>query len=347
MRPLSHSANLQAVKTKKQFPCKPNGMRTKSSAVRRIPGREDTMTKEGTALASDPARRTTLNLNNLLLGIVQSRACRYSACHIEFTVDLAEDLPNVSVEPDQLEHVLFTLITNAENAIGQDLGRPGQIQVTTAVEAGRVHVTVTDNGRGIHWLDMARIFDHHGPNVQLSICVAMMKEHGGDLYAWSRYGKGSAFTLELPAHVEIGQQQIRRPQGSTRPTLEGKRILVVDDEIHVTALIFDVLALEGANIDLANSGLQAIEQIKNKQYDLLICDQRMPDLTGERLYRWVESVAPELRDRVLFVTGDVPVDETKHSLMQTGVRCIRKPFRTAELVEAIEQVLSQSQRLGF
>src|SRR5438093_12721023 len=116
--------------------------------------------------------------------------------------------------------------------------------MTTAVEAGRVHVTATDNGRGIHWLDMARIFDHNGPNVQLSICVAMMKEHGGDLYAWSRYGKGSAFTLELPAHVEIGQQQIRRPQGSTRPTLEGKRIRVVDDDCYVTALIIYDLSRE-------------------------------------------------------------------------------------------------------
>jgi CheY-like chemotaxis protein len=305
------------------------------------------MTQEGTVLASDSISPTTFNLNELLLSMVQSRACRYRACHIEFTVDLPEDLPDVSVDPDPLEHVLSTLITNAENAIGPDLGRTGQIHVTAAMEGERVHVAVTDNGRGIHWLDMARIFDHQGPNVELSMCVEMMKEHGGDLYAWSSYGKGSTFTLELPAIVEIAQQEIRRPKLSTRPTLEGKRILVVDDEIHVTALIFDVLALEGANIDLANSGMQAIEQIKNKQYDLLICDQRMPDVTGERLYRWVESVAPELRDRILFVTGDVPIDDTKHFLMQTGVRCIRKPFRTAELVDAIEQVLSQSRRLCF
>ena len=124
------------------------------------------------------------------------------------------------------------------------------------------------------------------------------------------------------------------------------QILVIDDEIHITELIFDVLARQGARIDLANSGVEALDLIKKKNYDVIICDQRMPGVSGQRLYRLVESLNPELRHRFLFVTGDVVNAQTKRFFTQAGVRYIRKPFRIHELVDAIEGLLSRTQLLG-
>ena len=129
--------------------------------------------------------------------------------------------------------------------------------------------------------------------------------------------------------------------------LRGKQILVIDDEIHITELIFDVLSRQGARIDLANSGVEALEQIKKKNYDVIICDQRMPGLSGQRLYRMVESLNPDLQHRFLFVTGDVVNDQTKRFFLQAGVQYVRKPFRIQELVEAIEKVLSRTQPQNF
>ena len=121
---------------------------------------------------------------------------------------------------------------------------------------------------------------------------------------------------------------------------------MIDDEIHITELIFDVLARQGARIDLANNGLEALEQIKKKNYDVIICDQRMPGVSGQRLYRLVESLNSELRHRFLFVTGDVVNTQTKRFFTQAGVQYIRKPFRIQELIDAIEGLLSRSQPLG-
>jgi CheY-like chemotaxis protein len=91
-----------------------------------------------------------------------------------------------------------------------------------------------------------------------------------------------------------------RSPTSQGQSLHGKNILVIDDEIHITELIYHVLVREGASIDLANSGADAFNQIKTKDYDVIICDQRMPGISGQRLYRVLESSNPEMRHKFLF-----------------------------------------------
>jgi CheY-like chemotaxis protein len=181
------------------------------------------------------------------------------------------------------------------------------------------------------WLQMSRLFGDDCD--KLTSCAEALKGYGGDLYAWSSRGRGSMFTLEFPVE-----------ESSDEKTLRGKRILVIDDEVHIRALMYDVLEREGARIDLANSGVQALEMVKRHEYDLLICDQRMPDMNGDRLYRSVESLNPELTLRFLFVTGDAPTDVTQEFFAKAGVQYIRKPFRTVELIAAAEAVLNRNRR---
>jgi CheY-like chemotaxis protein len=286
--------------------------------------------------------QTMLDVNEVLRNVVHSHECRQSGAGIHFIVDCADALPSVSAGRDEIEHVLSVLVTNAEDAIGTNPDRPGQIHLKTAVLGSCIQVTVTDNGRGIHWREMASLFGDESDDSHLTACAEIVKDAGGDLYAWSRYGNGSIFTLDLPIHVEASEQDVSGLKG-----LQGKRILVIDDEAQISTLMCDMLKQQGAKIDLANSGRQAFEQIKATQYDLCICDQRMADLSGEGLYRSLESTNPELRSRFLFVTGDVLNDETDDFFTQSGVHHIRKPFRSVELVAAAEQVLSQSQQLDF
>ena len=248
----------------------------------------------------------------------------------------------------------MNLFVNAEDAIADSHQRPGSVHLRTFVQNGRIHLSVTDNGSGIHARDMARIFApffttkdrQHGTGLGLSICAEIVKEHGGELYAWSTYGSGSTFTLELPIQREIAPETVEPVRVSEGLALRGKQILVIDDEVHITELIFDVLTRQGARIDLANSAVEALEQIKTKNYDVIICDQRMPGVSGQRLYRLVESLNGDLRHRFLFVTGDVVSTQTKRFFTQVGVQYLRKPFRIHELVDAIEGLINRSQPLG-
>src|SRR2546428_5211389 len=116
---------------------------------------------------------------------------------------------------------------------------------------------------------------------------------------------GSTFTLEMPIRHEIEPEQVQPVRSSEGQCLRGKQILVIDDEIHITELIFDVLARQGAKIDLANSGMDALAQIKKKDYDVIICDQRMPGISGQRLYRLVGGLNFELPHPVFFFSSEV------------------------------------------
>ena len=69
----------------------------------------------------------------------------------------------------------------------------------------------------------------------------------------------------------------------------------------------------------------------------------MPGISGQRLYRLVESLNSDLRNKFLFVTGDVVNTQTKRFLEQAGIQPLRKPFKIQELVEAIEGLLSRNQ----
>jgi CheY-like chemotaxis protein len=218
------------------------------------------------------------------------------------------------------------------------------------MEGGRIHMTVADNGSCIHARDMARIFDPffttknkgRGTGLGLSICAEIVKDHGGELYAWSTFGTGSTFTLELAIRNRIEPEQARPAPVSQGQSLREKQILVIDDEIHITELMFDVLVRHGAHVDLANSGSDALERIQKKMYDVIICDQRMPGVSGQRLFRLASAVNAELTHRFLFVTGDVVNAQTKRFFTESGVQFIRKPFRINELVESIEDVLSRT-----
>ena len=304
--------------------------------------------------AKTEPKRIAFDLNDTIRNVIQLREYQENVDNIRITCDLPDGLPYAWGDPHQMEQVFLNLIVNAEDAIADVERRAGAIHIKTSSEGTRFQVTVTDNGSGIHARDMARIFDpffttkdkQRGTGLGLSICAEIVKDHGGELYAWSTYGTGSTFTLELPIRPEIEPEQVQPVRSSEGQCLRGKQIIVIDDEIHITELIFDVLARQGARIDLANSGIEALEQIKKKNYDVIICDQRMPGVSGQRLYRLVESLNADLRHRFLFVTGDVVNAQTKRFFTQAGVQYIRKPFRIHELVDAIEGLLSRTQPLG-
>src|SRR5262245_32824888 len=156
---------------------------------RRSPGRETPMTREGITV-NRHATPLAVDLNEVLRKALQSEPI---ATDTAFTWDLAEDLPTVSVDPGQVKHVISILIANANEAIGSNLGRPGEVHVKTSDHNQRIQVTVTDNGRGIDCREMGRLFGDQSRDVVLTHCAEIVKDLGGDLYAWSSHGNGSVF----------------------------------------------------------------------------------------------------------------------------------------------------------
>ncbi len=124
-------------------------------------------------------------------------------------------------------------------------------------------------------------------------------------------------------------------------TTESRRalILVVDDEPLVAALMADVLAMEGHEVDMAKNGREALEKIAVRSYDLIVSDLRMPELDGVGLYRELERGRPKLLERLLFVSGTTEPLEYASFLKATHAPVLCKPFRLDDLRRFVQRAL--------
>jgi two-component system cell cycle sensor histidine kinase/response regulator CckA len=282
-------------------------------------------------------KRMSVDLNTIIRGAVERRGRRHLG-QFDLTLDLDANLPKSLGDPSQIEQVVLGLLLNAEDSIAAMSNRPGAIQIRTCVRTGRIQLHVTDNGNG---RDAARLFESHEAGVGLNICAEIVKDHGGELYAWSSYGGGSTLTLELPVHLSDSDAGA----GLGR-CLKGKDVMVVDDEVHITEFVHDVLARHGARVQIANSGSEAYEQIRNKHFDLIVCDQNMPGLSGQSLFRLVEGSDANAPKKFLFITGEVVANDKRQFYAQNGVHFLRKPFRIQELLEAVDYLFTRNQTPG-
>ena len=146
-------------------------------------------------------------------------------------------------------------------------------------------------------------------------------------------------TSELPIAIYIDDSEPQTVAASFGESLSGKSIMVIDNEVTITELIDDYLVRFGAKVEFCHSGAEAFERLCTKSYDAVVCDQRMPGVNGQSLYRMVESVNSDLARRFIFVTGDVLNERTRQFFEQTGTIYLRKPFRLEDLLHSVETVV--------
>jgi signal transduction histidine kinase/CheY-like chemotaxis protein len=120
----------------------------------------------------------------------------------------------------------------------------------------------------------------------------------------------------------------------------GARVLVVEDEPTVARLISDVLEDEGLHVEALLDGREALERAAEDDYDLVICDMKMPELDGEHFYKSLAASGNPLSRRFLFVTGDIVAAHTHDFLERNQLPNVAKPFRVEELTEKVRRVLS-------
>ena len=184
----------------------------------------------------------------------------------------------------------------------------------------------------------------YATDARCEACAEVAREQSGQLNSMSRTGMSETLTVKVPIHAASA----REGATSMNPgkSLRGKSVMVIDDEAHVTKLIYDSLLWHGASIEVANSGSDAYEHVRSRHFDLIICGRLFPGLTGRNLYRLLESWMPAVSHRYLFISSDVITAQTWQFFSQVGVRFLRKPFGVQDLLESIESLFSQKQPQG-
>jgi len=268
--------------------------------------------------------------------------------NIQVLTQFDANLPRVLGDPHQLQQVFLNIINNARQCI-EAYKAQGIIRIITETGEKGVRILFQDNGPGISAENLPRIFNPFfttkevgkGTGLGLSLSYGIIKEHGGAITAQSHDGEGAAFIIELPAIVEAsstGTSFVTRPQ-TAGLDCAGKRILVVDDEDLILELVREALRHHGCQLDLVSDGQSALQRLRQQDYDLTLCDWRMPGMNGQELFQQVQSENARAATRFVFMTGDVMNQKTQEFLKQTGNLCLAKPFSVDEFRAAIGEFL--------
>ena len=125
------------------------------------------------------------------------------------------------------------------------------------------------------------------------------------------------------------------------PSAKGP-ILLIEDEPSVIAFLRAALERRGYAVVNASSGEEGLERLAKERYAGVISDIRMPGaVNGAEVHEWIKKNRPELKARIILISGDTANSETQAFLAKSGTPCIEKPFRVQQLIEAVEKTFGK------
>jgi len=290
-------------------------------------------------------QRAPVDMNEVIQSTLALRDYALRTGSIHVTMRLDPSLPHTVADGQQMQQVLLNLIVNAETAMSIAQGR-GELLLASERQGENIHILVQDNGPGVPLEIQDRIFDPffttreigQGTGLGLSICHGIVSEHEGRIWVQGAAGGGSEFHVLIPI-VAGDAMPIEAAAARQEPAGPRTRVLVVDDEPSIRALLKAILEQRGHRVDAVADGRAAIERVSAHRYGVILLDVRMPDMSGLEVFQRIKGIAASIASRVVFLTGDVMADDTRALLEQTGAPALAKPFQSHELLQAIEGIL--------
>jgi CheY-like chemotaxis protein len=276
---------------------------------------------------------------------------------IEMRQNIPKDIDTILADPTQINQVLINLCTNADYAMPDG----GIIEVTlknveldedTAAQhpeliPGRyVNLIVSDTGHGIAQEDIDRIFDPYfttkevgkGTGMGLSVVHGIVKSHGGTISVESELGKGATFSVLFPV---IEKEAVVETETDEELPTGNERILFVDDEESMVYVGRYRLERLGYQVEAQTSPAQALKlfQANPDQFDLVITDMTMPQMTGDILVKKILKIRPDM-PTILCTGFSEKIDEERSK--ELGISAyIEKPFDRRDFAKLVRKVLDE------
>jgi PAS domain S-box-containing protein len=290
--------------------------------------------------------------------MVAKTSAMYGRARADITIqlDFAPDLLVVLMDQSQLEQVLLSLFVNAGQAMpqgGRLLLRAENAEladdeaVLLGIPPGRyLKLLVTDTGSGMDAKIMGRIFEpffttkglREGTGLGLASVYGIIKNHSGFIGVESEMGKGTTFTLLLPAT----ERQVAEEKTPMAVLQEGTgTVLVVDDEEQIVKVCARLLQKLGYEVLTASGGRQAIELVRRfgAKISIVLLDMTMPEMSGRQTYETLQKIVPGLK--VLLSSG-CSIEGQVQELLDSGCNgFIQKPFDAAALSAKVREILQR------
>lgn len=328
--------------------------RDDAEEIRKAADRATELTRQLLTFArKQPSRPVSLNPNALITDIEKLLRRLIRA---DVTLDtILQEVPNVVVDPGQLEQVIVNLVVNARDAIGS----AGAITVTTScinldeIYSARglklppgeyVNIAVSDTGAGMSVETQVQIFEPffttkaEGTGLGLSTVYGIVKQAGGHVSVYSEEGSGTTFKVFLPVHAEGSELPIAP---AARP-VESGTVLVVEDDEAVRALARRTLEGKGYSVMEAADGEEAL-RIANGHagIDVIVTDLSMPRLRGEDLAARIRETKPDAG--IVVMSGFSHMSLVREGRIMEHGHFLEKPFTPSALVDVVRQAMHHPQ----
>ncbi|MCA1797574.1 MAG: PAS domain S-box protein [Geobacteraceae bacterium] len=287
--------------------------------------------------------------------------------NINIRTDFASDIPAVLLgDQYRLRQVLFNLVGNAVKFTER-----GSIEISftlsphaaTEVEnLCMLQIAVRDTGIGICDIDSERLFEgfsqadssttrkYGGTGLGLAICKGIVTRMGGSIEAHPRPEGGSEFSIRVPlqivthtTEIEVREDEVKPPtvaQASTLLPASGKRVLIVEDDLHSAALFRAVLQETGAKVTDVLSGYEAIQACREEFFDLVLVDYQMPGIDGAETIRRIRTEA-QPGNKTMILVGMSAADDlnVQEKMCAAGAdACLVKPIKRQELYNIVARL---------
>lgn len=245
----------------------------------------------------------------------------------------------------RMEQVVWNLLGNAVKFTPQG----GRVSVNLSVDGPSGRLEVRDTGVGIAPEFLPHVFElfsqgavadatgtkRAGLGIGLTLVLELVRVQGGRIEATSPgVGQGAAFTLWLPltTHAHVSSTSAPPPNSLRR------RILVVDDHADSLNAFASLLRLEGATVDTALSGAEALKMLGEKDYELLLSDIGMPGMSGLELMKLASALRPEKQFRSIAITGYGRESDVADALGAGFDAHVSKPVSIERLKTTLERL---------
>ena len=275
----------------------------------------------------------------LIDGPLQMLAYGLRAAGVEIALEIPDGLPPLLCDPDQMQQVVINLVTNARQAL-EGHPAPRRLRIAAQREGEWMLLEIADNGPGVAESIRSRVFDPFfttkplgaGSGIGLGLSRGIVEAHGGTLTLAPTDGSGARFLIRLPLGKASAPASAVAAGATQRAgTLDERSVLIVDDEVEVARLLSELLAAQGFRCEMVHDGAVAQASLRQRDYDAILCDVRMPEVDGPALFAWLGETKPHLLQRIAFVTADTLGAASRGFLAHANRPILEKPFVPAEL----------------
>ncbi len=294
------------------------------------------------------AQRSYASINEAIERTLALRAFQFKLDQIEVQLDLSPNLPNTMFDVYQTQQVFLNIMNNAQDSILRR-GVSGRLLIRSQViereDTHYIRIEFIDNGVGLTEEELGHAFEPfftckdigQGVGLGLSISYGIVTQHRGQIQIENHPAGGARVMIDLPV-IDL-QATVGAPLPREQGAAQRGRVLLVDDEESIVALLARLLKRKGLEVDTAATGEAAWRKLSQTRYDLIISDIKMPGMGGQSLYERVAQVNPDLARRIIFSTGDMGSLETQVFLEQIPNEVIGKPFNLIQVEDVLDRVL--------